>query len=491
MADRRDWSSVGIDVGMKGEAAREIGPDSPFRILVVGDFSGRANRGARTPAKAMEVDRDNCDEVMAGLNTAIELPVIGKIEFREYDDFHADRLYQRLKAFQVLREQRERLTDPSSYAQAADDMQRISEPARGVREHDVVSAVSSSLLDAAIEQAESQSTGAAPSRHADPFTAMLRDLVAPYAIPKPDPKQVELIAQIDRATEEVMRAILHHPAFQSIEAAWRGLDQLVKTVETGERLKIYVADLSKQEAAQELNAATDLRQTTLYRLAAGRGYALAGANFSFGLNLDDLSMLGRMALLARAAECSFLAHGESALAGCSSWVTTPDPEDWEAPAGSEAWQMWRAIRRLPEAACIGLASPRVLLRMPYGKKAETTERIEFEEMLPKPEHSWFLWGNPIFACLQLLGAAFTEEGWDFHPDAYRQIDRLPMYAYKDAGETIVQPVAEAVLSDQAAERMTACGLIPMLSEKNGDAVLLKRWQSIREPATALAGRWRH
>jgi type VI secretion system protein ImpC len=67
----------------------------------------------------------------------------------------------------------------------------------------------------------------------DPFTAMLRDLVAPYAVPKPDPKQVELIAQIERATEEVMRAILHHPAFQALEAAWRGLDQVVKAVETG------------------------------------------------------------------------------------------------------------------------------------------------------------------------------------------------------------------------------------------------------------------
>jgi hypothetical protein len=52
-------------------------------------------------------------------------------------------------------------------------------------------------------------------------------------------------------------------------------------------------------------------------------------------------------------------------------------------------------------------------------------------------------------------------------------------------------VAEAILTDLAAERMASNGLMPMLSEKNGDAVLLKRWQSIREPLTALAGRWSH
>jgi type VI secretion system protein ImpC len=294
---------------------------------------------------------------------------------------------------------------------------------------------------------------------------------------------------VDRATQEVMRTILHHPAFQSLEAAWRGLYQLVKSVDTGERLKIHIVDLSKSETSTELADATDLKQCALFRLTAGKGYAIAAANFSIGLNMDDLSLIGRMALIARAAECSWIAHGESTLVGCPSWATAPDPEDWKEPEATEEWQMWRAIRRLPESACIGLASPRMLLRMPYGKKAETTERVALEEMQAKPNHGWFLWGNPLFACLQLMGTAFFEDGWRFHPDAYRQIDRLPMYTYVESGATVIQPVAEAVLSDQAAERMMECGLMPLLSEKNGDAALLSRWQSIHEPVAALAGRW--
>jgi type VI secretion system protein ImpC len=320
---------------------------------------------------------------------------------------------------------------------------------------------------------------------------MLRDLVAPYAVPKPDARQMEMVGQIDRATQEVMRAVLHHPAFQSIEAAWRGLDQLVKSADTGERLKIYIADLSQQELAGDLNQAADLRQTKLHALLKGKGYAIAALNCSFGLNMEDLSTLGRLALLGRVVECPFLAHGQSALAGCESWVKTPDPDDWKAPVDTENWQMWHAIRRLPEAACIGLASPRYLLRMPYGKEFETTERVEFEEMDEVPEHEWYLWGNPVFACLQLMATAFTEEGWSFHPDGYRQLDRLPVHSYVLDGETIITPVAEAVLTDLAADRITAQGLMPLLSEKNGDGALLRRWQSIREPATALAGRWRH
>jgi predicted component of type VI protein secretion system len=64
----RDTSSVHIDVGLgrQSEPARERSADDPFRILLVGDFGGRANRrvprGNREP---VEITPDNFEEVMA------------------------------------------------------------------------------------------------------------------------------------------------------------------------------------------------------------------------------------------------------------------------------------------------------------------------------------------------------------------------------------------------------------------------------------------
>ena len=45
-------------------------PETPFRILILGDFSGRANReffesGRLADRRLLSVDRDNLDEVMA------------------------------------------------------------------------------------------------------------------------------------------------------------------------------------------------------------------------------------------------------------------------------------------------------------------------------------------------------------------------------------------------------------------------------------------
>ena len=47
-----------------------------------------------------------------------------------------------------------------------------------------------------------------------------------------------IIAEIDRKLSEQINAIIHHPDFQSLEGAWRGLHHLVNNTETDQMLKI-------------------------------------------------------------------------------------------------------------------------------------------------------------------------------------------------------------------------------------------------------------
>ena len=85
------------------------------------------------------------------------------------------------------------------------------------------------------------------------------------------------------------------------------------------------------------------------------------------------------------------------------------------PPSPEAAQAWQALRNLPEAAYIGLALPRFLLRLPYGADTEPVEAFDFEEMSSPFDHESFLWGNPGFACALLLGQAFSLNGWQLRP----------------------------------------------------------------------------
>src|SRR4249920_527122 len=56
-----------------------------------------------------------------------------------------------------------------------------------------------------------------------------------------------VIAAIDRKLSEQVNEVLHHPDFQALESAWRGLHYLVNYTETDEMLKIRVFNLSKKE----------------------------------------------------------------------------------------------------------------------------------------------------------------------------------------------------------------------------------------------------
>lgn len=166
------------------------------------------------------------------------------------------------------------------------------------------------------------------------------------------------------------------------------------------------------------------------------------------------------------------------------------PARLEADAGRR-WccLLETALRAVPEAASIGLALPRFLLRLPYGRKTDTIESFDFEEMMQPPEHEDYLWANPAFAGALLLAQSFSEHGWYMRPGTHGQMDVLPLHVYERDGESELKPCAEVLLTEESAERVLEHGLIPLVSLKGQDALRLVRFQSIAEPLRALAGRW--
>src|SRR5207244_7572537 len=124
---------------------------------------------------------------------------------------------------------------------------------------------------------EARAGSARPARALDDFQAVLRDIVAPFVEPKPDPQRPELVAQVDQAISGQMRALLHHPAFQALEAAWRGLFFLVRRLPTDAKLKLYLLDVSKAELAADLGAADDLSASGVYKLLVEQTVKTPGA----------------------------------------------------------------------------------------------------------------------------------------------------------------------------------------------------------------------
>jgi type VI secretion system protein ImpC len=306
-----------------------------------------------------------------------------------------------------------------------------------------------------------------------------------------------LEATLNTAAAELMRIILHHPKFQALEAAWRGLDFLVSRLETDAQLKLYLLDLSKTELAADLNDINDLRTAGLYKLlveqtvetSGGDPWSVIAGNFTFERTREDAELLGRMAKIAAAAGAPFIAAAHPNLLGCKSLAETSDPADWQPTADQAGDETWQALPNLPEAAYLGLALPRFLLRLPYGANTDPLEQFDFEEMTGDHMHECYLWGNPCFVCTYLLGRTFSADGWDMRPGAGQDVSGLPLHVYAETAETRIKPCAEVVLTERAAEIILNKAIMLLLSFRDQDIIRLVRFQSLALPPKPLAGRW--
>jgi len=481
--------------------------DESMRILILGNFSGWDRQGIHaatdpvTERRPVAVDIDSFDEVLAHFAprlsfSAGNLPgADDDIEFRTLDDFHPDRLYDRLSVFQELRETRERLSNPVTFQQAAETLlgTEVSTDQQSLEQPSAASEGEGDMLDRLLGKPAATPASAGKPTGVDEF---IKSLIQPHVVPSADPRQPELIAGIDSAISEAMRTLLHQPTFQALEATWRGLYTLVSELDTDSDLHFYVLDVSQDELfADVLAAAADLTQSALYkqlvertRIPGGQPWSLLIGDYAFGPSAEDIALLAALGALSAQAGGPFIATAQPTLLGCTASQELPDPAAWQ-PLDSEATARWQALRTSWIAAWLGLALPRVLARLPYGRRGEPIDAFAFEEIPGGGDHGAYLWGSPAFACAYLLASAYLENGWSMQPGDCLELEDLPTYTYQAAGETLMQPCAEVLLGERAAQAILDHGIMPLLSYRNRGAVRVLRFQSIADPATTLAGPW--
>ena len=167
------------------------------------------------------------------------------------------------------------------------------------------------------------------------------------------------------------------------------------------------------------------------------------------------------------------------------FASQPNPLDWATTTGADL-NAFAELRRAPESIRIGLALPRFLIRQPYGKSGDPIQTLPFEELTPGDSHECYLWANPAFLCGHLLLRSFASDGWDIElGGAGGEIGGLPVHSFRAGAEKETTPCAEAWLSEKAAEAILRRGLMPVLSVRGRDSVLLVSLRSIADPARAL------
>jgi len=521
MADPIKFESIAVSMSAGEDAtAANPSPDTPFRMLILGDFSGRANRkkdaggSGIQDRKIVAIDRDNDESVMEKMEAALRLDVGGgdgpevKLEFAELDDFHPEQIYFRTDLFAKLRETRKKLLDPDTFEETAAKLsgrpatekkpeKRIPEDKPDAQMPDVSKETSAGLLDQILASDTADSASEARQQPRSDWDRFLEKIVSPYLVVDHSREQDALVEGIDASIAALMGGILHHPDFQALEAAWRAVRLVVRRLETGETLKLYLLDVTRKELAADLTGSDDIRDTEIYkklaaasRQSAGMApWAAIGGMYTFEKSRPDAILLARLGALGQMLGAPFIGAADESLIGCEKIAATPDPADWNRTAAPEDEKVWQAIRSLPEAQWVGLVLPRFLVRLPYGENTDPVDAFDYEEMPGEPRHADYLWASPVFACMLVLGKTFTRRGWDFSVGIENDIDGLPLHTCRQAGETTVKPCAEVLFSDRALEKVQDRGVMALLSYREQDRVRLAGLRSIASPSAPIAARW--
>ena len=485
------------------QGARQMDEEDSFRILVLADLGGSPSARSAQPLaqrNPLDIDIDNFDKVMARLAPQLELTLDGvslRIAFQNIDDFHPDRLFARLAPFTALRQLRTALADPGQFHRAAATlgMATVAGSTPATAAVPVEASDMERLLGrkAATPPPAATNTG---SGTATDINVWLRSVVAPHVVQDFSGEQKQLTAAVDAAISITMRSLLHHSAFQALEANWRCIDRLVRELDPGERIQLLLLDVSREELTQDIHAhAADLSQSALHRQLCGpqtespngQRWSLLVSDLSVEADLDDLQLLATLGAMAARAGAPLLAAARPSLLGCASVTQLPEPKTWQ-PLAADVATLWTALRHSPIAPWVGLALPRVLTRLPYGQQCDPISAFAFEEMLPR-QHECYLWANPAFSLALLAGLAFSDNGWNMQLSEQLSIGDLPSHIYQSEGEAQQQACAEIACSESTGEAILKHGLMSILSLRQRNAARLLRWQSIAEPARALQGAW--
>jgi type VI secretion system protein ImpC len=288
------------------------------------------------------------------------------------------------------------------------------------------------------------------------------------------------IAQIDHLISLQLNEVLHHPAFQKLEASWRGLKYLVSNSETGEMLKIKVFNCSKKELLRDLQRAADFDQSAMFKKVYEEEFGVFGGHpfgaligdYEFGKGPEDLELLEKVAQVAAAAHAPFITSATSNMFNLDSYTDLAAPRDLAKVFDTTEYAKWKSFRNSDDSRYVALALPHILMRDPYGKATRPIEEFDYEEAVDGTDHSKYLWGNAAYALATKVTDSFARYNWCGTirgVEGGGKVEGLTVHNFRtDEGDVAMKCPTEVAITDRREKELADLGFIPLVHCKNTD-----------------------
>lgn len=306
------------------------------------------------------------------------------------------------------------------------------------------------------------------------------------------------LAEIDARLARQVDAVLHHPAFQALERAWRSLHYLVTAIaaeaerQARDLVKIRMLPLSRAEMIDDLAQAcvrahgkiTDIdRQAShLYELLytheygqhGGEPYGVLVLDFDFdphrrdGAQLSDLETLRALSLIAQDAFLPVLAGAAPGLLGRTDMGELGRvPTDLATHFASPRMAGWRALRHQDASRYLALTVPDCLIRAPLRANPARAWQIPHDERAERVEDH--LWTGAAFPLAARIAIATLRFGWGVAflgraNDGAGRVADLPLPVADPDSVALPCAPLRVHLTESQEQDLRDAGLIPLMPE---------------------------
>lgn len=307
------------------------------------------------------------------------------------------------------------------------------------------------------------------------------------------------IEAIDAAISKQLAAIMHRPEFLKLEGSWRGLYHLVFNSETSTTLKIKLMNVTSAELYKDLDSAVDFDMSHLFRKVYEEEFGTAGGqpvgamigDYEFTNHPEDIDLLTKIAGVAAAAHCPFIAAASPKLLGLNSFTELPKRRELSNLFETEAYAKWRNFRDSEDSRYVSLVMPRVLARLPYGAATRRVTDFNYEEFpldpsgnaLPVP-HEQYCWMNAAFTYGAVLTKAFATTGWctAIRGAEDGKVAELPVHLFSsEDGDTKVKCPTEVEITDRRDAELSSLGFLALCHYKRQDYSVFFSGQTVQRP----------
>jgi len=252
--------------------------------------------------------------------------------------------------------------------------------------------------------------------------------------------------------------VLHHPAFQRIESAYRGVKFLLEHAK--DAIQIDVVSTSQKDLLPRFREAVYEPELSALR---DPPLGLVLLDFDFTHQPADVALLSELGGRARMLQAPLVAGASPAFFGLRQLQLLPKLGDISQRLSDGAHGAWQKFQRQDEARWISLTLNRTLQRPPHPQ----------EKAVPGAPETW-LWGRGIWLVGAAAARSIRSHGHALDLSGARAggFSGLPVWPHPKAANESVPLATEVEMSDETMQELSRAAFVPVCGRVRSDAAMI-------------------